>query len=136
MEPKLIDREWQFQASIPRDAEIPWVAVEDLGPVAASIFENADQWLGKRIQVAGQVATMDEFLEIFQKTLGTKVRYDYVPAGQRTDLDAREELLMSFYLLFSRSKPFVDLQSLRKLHPGLKDISTWLTESKFMQTQS
>lgn len=120
-----------FEASIPREAELPWVAADDLGPIAAAIFENSKAYVGARLQVAGEVATMDQFVDVFRKTLNVDAVYNFIPAVQQTNLDARQELVMSFYMLLAHSKPYVDLKMLRALYPELKDISAWLSGSKF-----
>lgn len=75
---------------------------------------------------------MDQFIQTFNKVTSKRARYDYIPAIQQTNLDARQDLLMSFYMLFASNESYADVNMLRKMHPGLKDIASWLSQSRFM----
>lgn len=57
-----------------------WVAVDDIGWLAAEIFERPQQYLGQHVDLAGDKLTVREVKEAYQEVTGTKAPAWKIPA--------------------------------------------------------
>ena len=51
---------------------VPWVAVDDMGVIAARVFANPERYIGADIPVAGDVKSIDECRSIWQDVYGRR----------------------------------------------------------------
>jgi hypothetical protein len=62
-------------------AKMPGIAAEDIGKCAYGIFKRGNEYIGKRVGIAGEHLTGTEMAERSGKVLGVKVNYNEVPAS-------------------------------------------------------
>lgn len=67
--------------------KVPWLAVDDLGAVAARVFANLGRFLGADLALAGDVRTIDECRAIWQQVDGRR------PRGSRPTREIHPEAL-------------------------------------------
>jgi len=98
---------------------------EDMGPMAALIFDHPDIYTGKTVGVVGEDRTCSEYAAIMSRVLGVTIRYRYIPrdvyAGlgfpgaeelanmfevQRLHIPHRRGDLMNSYYMNSRMQSF------------------------------
>ncbi|RBQ93724.1 hypothetical protein VDGD_07348 [Verticillium dahliae] len=115
-------------------ARLQLVAVSDIGVFAARAFAQPEAWAGRAVSLAGANPTLDEFAAIFKRSTGR-------------DLPYANGILVSIILWlmkdfgsmfrwFADEGYDADIEALRKIHPGLKDVQTWLeTESDFKKAE-
>lgn len=103
------------------------VATDDIGVFAAKSFENVDQFKGQSISLAGSELTYDEMVEVFKKSTGAAPPKTFGFMA-RFVLWLSEEMGTMFNF-FAKEGYAANIPELKKIHPGLKDLGTWLEET-------
>ncbi|KAJ5760223.1 nmrA-like family protein [Penicillium odoratum] len=128
---KMFTTSWKIAV---KEKPLQVIAVSDIGFFGAQAFLKPDIYRGKCVSLAGDSLTYDEMARIFKNKTGQDVP---------TTFGFLSRLLMwmmkdfgYMFQWFYDSGYNADIQALRKVHPGLKDFSTWLdTESVFTTTK-
>lgn len=109
---------------------IQWIAVKDIGIFVAKALASPEQYHGRAISLAGDELGIDEVSKTFGEVTGTPVVPTFGIFGSLLRLAMKEMRLM---LDFFKDPGFgADIASLKKEHPGLLDLKTWIKEeSKF-----
>jgi uncharacterized protein YbjT (DUF2867 family) len=113
------------------DKRLPGIASEDIGHVAAALFEQGNAAIGKTIGIAGDNLTGAQMASAFSKALGAEVRYREVsPEAYRAfGFPAAEELGNMFQFKRDFEADYVaarNIEATRKLYPGLQSFDQWL----------
>ena len=109
---------------------LQWIACRDIGVFAAKAFENPSEYNGKAIGLAGDQTTVDQTSEAFKDATGEAVTPTWSILGSALKLVSTE--LRTMINWFGSEGYGVDIEAVRKLHPGLIDLRTWIAEdSKF-----
>jgi len=106
-----------FRFSIQPDKPLHLIATKDMGKVAAYVIKHPDKYIGKEIELAGDVLTPSQMAEAFSKVQQTKVVHQEVPPWIFL-LFLQKELynIIQFY----RNQGYqADVNSLRTEFPGL-----------------
>jgi uncharacterized protein YbjT (DUF2867 family) len=91
------------------------VALEDVGALAALAVARPDEFAGRTIDVAGDVATPLEIATLLADELGEPVRYEEVQVE-------------GVFIYQEASTPVRDGGWLRSVHPALHTLRSWLEE--------
>ncbi|MEV0129199.1 NmrA/HSCARG family protein [Dactylosporangium sp. NPDC050688] len=105
-------------------ARVQLIAVDDIGAFAALAFADPATYLSLALELAGDEVTREELASSITRATGIEIPAAPVPAevlaGQGIDIDNVQ-----------RAGSFggwqADIHALRRLHPGLMDLRTWLT---------
>ncbi|MDX1985042.1 MAG: NmrA/HSCARG family protein [Bryobacteraceae bacterium] len=113
------------------DKKFPSIAVEDIGKCAYGIFCQGEEWIGKRVGIAGEHLTIAEMAEAFTRAIGQPVRYNEVaPEVYRSfGFPGADDLGNMFQFNRDFSEVFLGARSLevsRKLNPELQTFDQWL----------
>jgi uncharacterized protein YbjT (DUF2867 family) len=110
----------------PLDPDKPFqqVAVEDIGAFAAIAFENADRWIGREVDLAGDEQTMPEIAETFGRVIGREVSYYQVPWDQFEEQMGEEAAVM--YRWFNEVGYEADIAALQQEYPELTTFERYL----------
>jgi uncharacterized protein YbjT (DUF2867 family) len=113
------------------DKKLTGIAAEDIGKCALGVFKRRDEFIGKRIGLAGDALTGAQMAAALSKALGKEVRYSAVPPEvfRKLGFPGAEDLgnMFQFYaefeslLLASR-----DVKLSRSLNPELQSFEQWL----------
>jgi uncharacterized protein YbjT (DUF2867 family) len=106
-----------FPFSIQPDKPIHLITTKDMGRIAAHILKNPSQYVGKDIELAGDVLTPKQIAEEFSKVQGITVVHKEIPAWIFLLLGRKQLFdLIRWY----RQKGYqADVQELREEFPGL-----------------
>ena len=63
--PKIINIDYHFVL-------VPWLAIDDLGAIAAQVFADPNKYTGRDLQLATDLQTINEVRTIYQEVLGKK----------------------------------------------------------------
>ncbi|KKK22079.1 hypothetical protein ARAM_002494 [Aspergillus rambellii] len=110
------------------------IAVTDIGFFGAQAFLHPAEYKGKCISLAGDDLTFDDMAKIFKSKTGKDVplTFDFVV---RLFMWLVNDFGYMFRWFHDEGYK-ADIAALRKVHPGLKDLSTWLeTESVFIDNK-
>lgn len=106
-----------FKFSIQPDKPLHLITTKDMGRIAAYVIKNPDKYIGKQIELAGDVLTPSQMAEAFSQAQQTKVIHKEVPSWIFL-LFLQKELynIIQFY----RNQGYqADVNQLRKEFPGL-----------------
>lgn len=111
--------------AIALDPETPlqMIAVADIGRIAAEAFEHPGEFLGERIEIAGDELTVRQIGEVFSRTDGIPTRFRRQPSDE---LRAGAEELAKMYDWLDEHGHRADIAALRARFPGLLTFETWL----------
>ncbi|MBZ5564419.1 MAG: NmrA/HSCARG family protein [Acidobacteriia bacterium] len=117
------------------DKKLPGIAAEDIGKCASGIFKRGQEFIGKKVGIAGEHLTGAEMAAALSKALGQEVRYNAVsPEVFRgfgfpgaDDLGNMFQFKRDFQEAFCgpRQPAFA-----RSLNPELQNFETWLGRNK------
>ena len=102
------------------------IATADIGVFAADAFEDADAWLGRTVEIAGDCLTGPQMAAAFEAACGIPTRYQQLPIEPLRN--ARPDLANMFDW-FERDGYRADLDELRRTRPGLITLQSWLAEN-------
>lgn len=110
------------------------VDVADIGRAVFSIFAAGGEYIGKTVSLAGDHLTGAQYASRLAEAIGEPVRFQSVPydAFRGLGFPGAEEAGNMFQYYGDFDKEFTgarDLETLRRLVPGLKDFRTWAAEN-------
>ncbi|MGW2485728.1 NmrA/HSCARG family protein [Streptomyces sp. NPDC001606] len=105
--------------------EVPqqFMAVDDVGAVAALVFARPKEWIGRNVSLAGDELTPVQIAAAIGKALGISLPYVQVP------IDAIRVLSEDFAYANEWLNTLgyrADIPATRKIHPATMDFGTWL----------
>ncbi len=115
------------------DTPLAAVAVEDLGGVVVPMFENAEAYAGKVVNVVGDDLPPSEYAESMSAVLGQRVVYNYIPREVFAEFDfpGADDLanMFDFYRRFVPNSQ-AQLDQSRSMFPGIRTFRAWLEGNK------
>ncbi len=117
------------------DKKLPGIAAEDIGKCALGIFRRGDEFIGKRVGIAGEHLTGAQMAASFGHALGQEVRYNVVTPEQyrsfgfpgADDLGNMFQFKRDFNEYFCGAR---DIAFSRSLNPELQTFDRWLARNK------
>jgi uncharacterized protein YbjT (DUF2867 family) len=109
--------------------EVPMqlIAVRDIGAFAAIAFDRPGHFIGRTVEIAGDVLTPPQIAETFGRVCGLPARFHQVPIEQIRAFDP--QLAQMFAFFNERPARLADLPALRAEHPNLMSLQSWLTST-------
>lgn len=114
--------------------KLPGIAVEDIGKSAYEIFKRGNEFIGKKVGIAGGHLTGKEMAEALTKSLGEEVTYDPLSfdAYRGLGFPGADDVGNMFQFKHDFEKDFCGARSLefsKSLNPSLKSFDEWLKEN-------
>jgi len=115
--------------------KLPGIASEDIGKCSLGIFKRENEFIDKKIGIAGEHLTGEELAVKTGKALGQTVRYNDVPPDvyRGFGFPGADDLGNMFQFKRDFNDYFVGARSIefsRSLNPELQNFDTWLAENK------
>lgn len=109
------------------DGPMHGVDPADCGPAIAEIFNQPGEFIGKRVGLAGDYLTIDEYLKLLAKATGKDIKYQQVPV----DVFAKFPFpgasdLAAMFAFYSSGKIERDINLTKRLNPKTKSFEQWL----------
>lgn len=110
---------------------VPWLAVDDLGAIAAQVFADPARFIGADIPVAGDIKSIDECRAIWQDVFGRRPGRFPMPVWmfERIAGHAGKDLPVMWRWLRSGTVP-EDTGPTRQIHPAARTVRQWLEERR------
>jgi len=106
---------------------------EDIGPMAALVFDHPDIYLGKTVGVVGEDRTCTEYAATMSRVLGVTVRYRYIPRDVYAGLGfpgAEEQANMFEVQRLHIPHRRMDLMNSYYMNPRMQSFESWLVRNK------
>jgi len=114
-----------FSVAVKPDVPMGLIAVDDIGAFAALAFEHPEDYLGKTIEIAGDILTPLQISDAISRATGISVPYVQIPVEA---LRKQNEEVANAVDFLNETGYTANLPALRKVHPGLMDFKTWLKQ--------
>jgi hypothetical protein len=113
------------------DRNVPWLAVDDVGAVAARVFAEPTRYIGREIQLATEVESLDATRAIWTEVFGRPPSRFPMPVWmfQRIAGHAGRDLPLMWRWLRSNDIP-EDTAPTRQIHPGALKLREWMSRMK------
>lgn len=117
------------------DKKLPGIAAEDIGQCALGLFKKGQDYIGKRVGIAGEHLTGAEMASAMTKALGHTVRYNAVTPDQYRGFGfpGAEDLGNMFQFKHDFNEVFCGARNLevsRRLNPALQTFDAWLAKNR------
>ncbi len=117
------------------DKKLSGISAEDIGKCAYSIFKRGNEFIGKKVGIAGEHVTGKVMADTFTKVLGEEVVYNAVPFDvyRSFGFPGADDVGNMFQFYHDFSDYFIGARSIdftKSLNPALKNFETWLKENK------
>jgi hypothetical protein len=107
-----------------------WVACRDIGIFVGFAFEEPDRFNHRAIGLAGDEVTQQQFSDVFEEKTGSRLDGTYWFLGRFLKFMVGELGLMIDW--FGSEGYKANIPELRKMHPGMLDLGSWIEkESAF-----
>jgi uncharacterized protein YbjT (DUF2867 family) len=117
---------WQVMPKVMgADRPVPWLAVDDLGAVAARVFADPDAFVGGDIPLAGDRRSITECAEIWRRVHGRAPRRIPMPVGMFERFVGRD--LIAMWRWLSTSEVDADPADTRRILPTAHTVDQWLS---------
>jgi uncharacterized protein YbjT (DUF2867 family) len=101
---------------LPPDRKLQSVAVENIGAFTAHVIENRDDFLGKRVNIASDELSGQEYASVLSRVSGSPISYYPVPLEQ---IREGSEDMALMYEWFDRVGYSADIEGLRTSYPDV-----------------
>jgi len=119
-----------FSFSLQPDRPLHLITTKDLGRIAAYVMKNADKYIGREIELAGDVLTPLQMTQMFSNVQGMPVAYREIPAWIFLLLWRRE--LFALIRWYRTQGYQADVRHLREEFPNLlTSFSEFLEETNW-----
>ena len=115
----------------PMKGAMDGVSVEDGGPAVAAIFDNPQEYIGKKIGFSGNKITLSEYTAIISKVTGKTLKYNEVPYDvfAKFPFPGADDLAVMFEF-YDVGNPDRDIEKTRKLNPASLSFQQWAEKNK------
>jgi uncharacterized protein YbjT (DUF2867 family) len=117
------------------DRRLPGICAEDIGRCAYGLFKRGDEFIGRRVGIAGGHPTGAEMAASLGRALEREVRYNDVPPDVYRSFDFPGAVELGNMFQFKRdfNADYCGARSLefsRSLNPELQDFETWAMRNR------
>ncbi len=99
------------------------IAAEDIGAIAAIVFENPTAYIGKALEIAGDELTESQIAETFSRVIGRPVQVGQMPLDPNREVDQEGVAMLRW---FNEKGYQADIPAVRAVYPQLQTLETWL----------
>lgn len=100
------------------------IAEEDYANFVALALAHPEQWLGRALDVAGDVLTAQEMADLFGRVVGRPVQYQQITFEQARETVGEEVTNLMRWI--EAVGPDIDVPALRREYPWLMNLETYL----------
>ncbi|MGY0060501.1 NmrA/HSCARG family protein [Streptomyces sp. LZ34] len=109
------------------DTSLQMIALADIGRITADAFDKPAEFIGKKIEIAGDELTVRQVAEVFTRVDGVPTRFGRQPIEQ---LRAEAEEVANMFDWLNEKGYQADTAALRERYPELLTLEAWLSKNR------
>lgn len=109
------------------DFPLSWIAVNDVGAITAKVFANPDKYIGKELNLMGDIKSIKECKEIYRNIHGSNPFR--IPAPVWLFKLMQNDLYKMFEWVKEGELNSISIEETRKIHPGLMKVEDWMRKT-------
>ncbi|RPJ52305.1 MAG: NmrA/HSCARG family protein [Chloroflexi bacterium] len=113
------------------DKKLPWLAVDDLGAIAAKVFADPGQYIGQDLKLTSDLRSINEVRELYRQVLGKKAPHFPMPVFLFRKFTGDDLIIMWKYLGDTSLDASTDLTY--AILPEAQTVRTWLARQKDLE---
>lgn len=125
--PERVNGERVGSLALDADTSLQMIALSDIGRIAADTFDKPAEFIGKKIEIAGDELTVRQITEVFTKVDGIPTRFQRQPIEE---LRAEAEELANMFDWLNEKGYEADIAALRERYSELLTLEAWLSENR------
>ncbi|WP_067548017.1 NmrA/HSCARG family protein [Nocardia crassostreae] len=106
------------------EVPMPLIAIADIGRFAALVFDRPDEFLGRAVQLAGDILTPPQIAAKLADAAGLTPRTVQIPLEAIRAFDEQVAKMFAFFNTHPHAE--IDLAGLRAALPELQDLDGWV----------
>lgn len=109
---------------------VGWLCTDDLGAIAAKVFANPDQFVGKDLKLASDRKSIDECRTIYRSVMGKNPPHLPIPAWMFARFGFVGKDLTAMWRWLRMDETSIDPETTRSILPGALSVEAWLRRQK------
>lgn len=110
------------------DTKVPWLAVDDLGAIAAKVFADPNRYIGQDLKLTSDLKTINEVRELYRQVLGKKPPHFPMPLFLFRMFTGEDLIIMWKYL--RNAILDVTTDGTYAILPEAQTVHTWLAKQR------
>jgi uncharacterized protein YbjT (DUF2867 family) len=106
--------------------KVVWLCTDDLGFIVAKAFAESSQFIGKELQLASDVKSIDECREIYREVLGKYPPRFPMPVGMFERFGFVGKDLSIMWRWLREATIYLDTDTARSIYPEALTVQAWL----------
>ncbi|KAI1211242.1 NAD(P)-binding protein [Annulohypoxylon truncatum] len=128
---KVFATSWKI--TLEKNQKLQLIATSDIGFFAAQAFLKPEEYKNKKISLAGDELTYDQFAAVFKEKTGDELPTTFHFIAAFINWMVKE---LGYMFRWFRNVGYgADIASLKKMNPDLKDFGTWLAQESLFRTR-
>lgn len=115
---------------------LPWLCTDDLGAIAAKVFADPHQFVGKDLTLASDVQSLDECRSIYREVMGRNPRSFPMPVWLFERIGFVGKDLSTMWRWLRTGNVDLDTEPTRAIHPDALTVRGWLSKKKMAESVS
>ncbi|KAI1374410.1 NAD(P)-binding protein [Hypoxylon crocopeplum] len=128
---KVFNTSWKI--NLKKNQKLQLITTSDIGFFAAEAFTKPEEYKNKKLSLAGDELSYEEWATIFKQKTGETLPTTFDFIGSFICWMVKE--LGYMFRWFREAGYGADIASLRKMNPDLKDFATWLEKESQFKTR-
>ncbi|MGW3565552.1 NmrA/HSCARG family protein [Streptomyces sp. NPDC000941] len=121
--PEAVNGERVGSLALDADTSLQMIALADIGRIAADAFDKPAEFIGEKIEIAGDELTVRRIAGVFTEVDGVPTRFERQPVDE---LRAAAEQAANMFDWLNGKGYQADLGALRERYPELLTLQAWL----------
>ena len=110
------------------DKKVVWVAVDDLGAIAARVFADPDKYIGQDLKLTSDLQSINEVRALYQQVMGKKPPHFPMPESMFRMFTGDDLIIMWKYLRTATLD--ITPEATLTILPEARTVRTWLEKQK------
>ena len=119
-----------YIVTLPMNGPMHAISVDDGGPIVAAVFNNPDEFIGRKIGITGDRKSFDEYVAVISKVTGKTIKYKQVPVEVYATFPFPGADDLAYMFDFFKKGHNQDHAITKRLNPNVLSFEEWAERNK------